>query len=52
MAFAGALAGQVIGMDELATPRLNGPRLRVSPLAKVTSGSPSRDSPSASAIVC
>ncbi|MCK5908867.1 MAG: hypothetical protein KAG62_02850 [Caulobacter sp.] len=43
MACAGALAGQAIGMDELATPRLNGPRLRVSTLAGVTSTSPSRD---------
>jgi hypothetical protein len=52
MALAGAMAGQAIGMDELAAPRLNGPRLRVSPVAEVTSGSPSRDSPSTAAIVC
>ena len=52
MGFAGALAGQAIGMDELAAPHLNGPRLRVSPLAQITSGSPSRDRPSARAIAC
>lgn len=52
MAVAGALAGQAIGMDELAAPRLNGPRLRVSPLAAVTSTSPSRDGRPAGGWAC
>lgn len=51
MGLAGVLAGQAVGMDELAAPRLNGPRLRVTPIALVTSGSPSRDHPSTGAIV-
>ncbi|OYW98791.1 MAG: hypothetical protein B7Z12_19200 [Caulobacter vibrioides] len=43
MALAGGLAGVAIGMDELAAPRVGGPRLRVSPQVQVTSGSLSRD---------
>lgn len=46
MAFAGGLVGAAVGMDELAYPTLSGPRLRISPLAEVTSASLSRETPS------
>jgi len=42
-ALAGGLAGLTIGMDDLASSRMSGPRLKVSPSAKVTSTSLSRD---------
>lgn len=49
MAFAGGLVGAAVGMDELAYPTLSGPRLRISPLAEVTSASLSRETPSGDA---